>query len=157
VGVVGVWRDGVATRLYQPIILNARQRGGGQSPFRTPSAVAASVATAAEDGLQPPRPSGEWWDTDFPALLLSEDLAAVDSPAALSLEDWPPSTALFREGEAVVVYASSLPSRISVVLAETSEDTWYEAAEGSYEEYRDALARELEQRGVTVRIEAAWS
>jgi hypothetical protein len=153
---VGLQRADVAPPLYQPLILTGRRRGG-PSPFRSPETVAAGVASCRAEGLNPRPLTGEWWDTDFPGVFFAEELEHVDSPAALSIERLPSSVTAFREADAIVVFASSLPVDLSVVLALGSDDTWYEAAEGSYEQYRDALQRELAQREVPVRLAPAWS
>ena len=145
-----------APPLYHPIALTTHRRGAGASPFRPPSAVADEIGALRDHGLRPRVAAGEWWDTELPALSFATDVEAVDAPAVLSIDRLPGAAALFREGEARVVFTPRFDVECSAVLAESSDDTWYEATEGSYEQYRDALVRELRQRGITVRLVPAW-
>jgi len=88
-------------------------------------------------------------------VILVDDLAALDSPAALAFEALPERLATFRERESLRLFTPVLRTdQWSVVLAESSDDTWWEAAEGSYQQYRDALRLELEARCLPVRSRA---
>lgn len=153
---VGLARTDAAPPLYQPLVLTSHRRTG-TSPFRTPASIAESIAAMRREGLRPRRTSGEWWDTDFPALLFSAARGEIDSPAAIVVERVVQAAELFREGEQIVAFADPLAVEIAVELADDSDDAWYEAAEGSYAAYRDALADALHREGVDVRILPAWS
>lgn len=142
--------------LFRPLALAAHRRSG-PSPFRPPAEVAAEVETLARDGLQPRARGRRWWDADLPALELAPDLAAVDSPAVLSLAALPAGVEAFRDGEAIVVFTPRLRSALAVVLADRSDDSWYEATHGSYEEYRAELEHALTGRGLEVHVAPAWS
>jgi hypothetical protein len=145
-----------APPLYQAVVLTTRRRTAG-SPFRPPAGVAEEVEQVRREGLRPRVRAGDWWDTDFPALSFASELEAIDAPVALSVDTLPRSVVLLREGDAVVSFTTCLRAECSVVLAESSDDSWYEAAEGSYAAYRDALAHELGRRGVAVHRRPAWS
>jgi len=145
----------IAPSLFQALPLTGRHRGG--SPVRPPEEVAEAVALVRSDGLRPSAHGRDWWDRDLPAIVLADDLAAVDAPAALALAGLPPSVALLRAADSLLVFTPRLAADVSVVLAETSDDSWYEASEGSFEEYRDRLAAELRRRGVAVAVRPAWS
>lgn len=152
----GVERTEAAPPLFRPLALRARERAGG-SPFRPPDAVAADVDALRREGLRARAAGREWWDTDLPALEFAADLAAVEGAAALAIDRLAGGTAVFREGETLLVFAPRLAVELHVVLAESSDDAWYEAAEGSFEAYRDAVVAALAGRGVAVRIAPAWS
>lgn len=151
----GLRREDAPLPFYRPIALTTHRRAAG-SPFRTADAVAEDLDRLRHEGLEPRAVGRDWWDLDLPALSLAGELGDVDSTAALAIESVPPATAIFREGESVVIFTPRLRAGVSVVLADSSDDAWYEAAEGSYEEYRDALARELRRRGIDLRLAPAW-
>lgn len=154
--IAGVERGPISPPLFRALELTGRRRQGS-SPFRPPEEVASEVDAIRVEGLRSRAHGRQWWDADLPALSLATDLAAVESPAAVSVDAVPPSAPLLREGEMAVAFTPSLRVELSVVLADRCDDAWYEAAEGSYEEYRDALACELAGRGIGVRRAPAWS
>jgi len=147
--------DSSPPQLFQPITLTTHRRAGG-SPFRAAADIASELDRTRREGLRPSPQRGDWWDTDLPSLSFTHELGAVDGAAALALESVPPPYAVFRDGEASLIFSARLLLDFSVILAESSDDTWFEAAEGSYAEYRDALARELRQRALPLRIVPAW-
>lgn len=145
----------ISPPLFQPLPLTGRSRGG--RPIRPVEEVAEAVESLRREGLRPPTHGRNWWDTDLPALTLASDLSTVDAPAVLSLDRLPPSVSFLREADSILVFTQRLEAEVSVVLAETSDDTWYEASEGSFAEYRDALAQALRKRDVAVELRPAWS
>ena len=138
---------------YQALALTTHRRQPGASPFRSPAAVADTVVKMREEGLVPRADSNEWWDEDLRSLSFADDLAALEGPAAVALDALPGGLAVFRYGDAVRIFTPRLRVLCSVIVGTSSDDTWWEAKEGSYEQYRDTLRCELEAREIPVRIE----
>jgi hypothetical protein len=140
---------------FRPLRLTTHRRSGG-SPFKAPEAIAAELEELAREGLRPAAAGREWWDTDLGAIVLTGDLADVEVSAALRIESLPPRLRVFRERDAILVFTPRLEIVPAVVFATGSDDAWYEAAEGSYEAYRDAVVAVLHSRSISARVEPDW-
>lgn len=168
------WRDGDAARLgellprvfadihpmappphlYFDVPLAAGRRGGAPSPFLSAEEAATRILTWRDEGVTTSQ-RGEWWRTDLGFLELVADPELLESSVGLRFEGASVPAAVLTSGgddHLYRLYGSRIRAPFSVVLREESDDAWWDAAESSYEEFRDELASRLRDAGLGVAI-----
>jgi hypothetical protein len=140
--------------LYLDVPLAAGRRGGGPSPFLSAEEAATRILTWRDEGVTTSR-RGEWWRTDLGFLELVADPELLESSVGLRFEGASvPSAVLTSGGDDHVyrLYGQRIRAPFAVVLREESDDAWWDAAESSYEEFRDELADRLRAVGFAVEF-----
>jgi hypothetical protein len=141
-------------RLYFDVPLSAGRRGGS-SPFLSAEDAAKRILGWRDEGLAARERSDEWWRADLAYVELVEDLDLLESPAGLCLDGGGLAAHVFTSGgddPAYRLYGRRIRAPFSVILRAESDDAWWDAAESSYEEFRDELASRLRAAGLAVDI-----
>jgi hypothetical protein len=141
------------SHLYFDVPLASRH-GGGSSPFLSADEAASRIRTWRNEGLTTSQ-RGEWWRTDLGFVELVADLDLLESSVGLRFDGASlPADVLTSGGDDHLyrLYGSRIRAPFSVVVREESDDAWWDAAESSYEEFRDELASRLRAAGLAVAI-----
>jgi hypothetical protein len=140
--------------LYFDVPLASGRHRGGPSPFLSAEEAAARILTWRDEGLTTSQ-RGEWWRTDLGFLELVADADLLEGSVGLRIDGASlPAGALTTGGDDHLyrLYGPRTRPRFSVVLREESDDAWWDAAESSYEEFRDELVNRLRTAGLATAI-----
>jgi hypothetical protein len=143
-----------APAVYFPVSPARARRRAGASPFLSPRECADMLERLLAHGLVPEAGGAEWWERELPAVTGAATPAALETPIAVRLAADDARLAVFgsRDEPALYVFTRGVRAPLSLVLASTATDEWWEAYEESYTTFRDALHRELGARGTPVTI-----
>jgi hypothetical protein len=141
-----------APDLYFPVSPSTGRRRPGFSPFLNAGECADKILCTLREGIEPSEGTGEWWETDFPAIPCAANPAALESPIALRLAAVDVEVAVFAvlDDPGLKIFTPRLRAPMSIALGSEATDEWWEAYEDSYATFREALDRELAARGHVV-------
>lgn len=127
-----------------------RRRGPGTSPFLSPEACAEKIERTVIDGVVPRAETDDWWVTELPSIHLATSLADLDTPFAVRLSGSDITAAVFAsEAEfGYRLFTPRLSGAFVVEIAASVDDEWWQAFEQPFEDFRDALVKELASRGI---------
>jgi len=140
--------------LFYGVSLASGRRHPGGRPFLSPEACAQKVAAYRSEGIPAEATGKEWWDTELASITFTDDPEALDSPVALRVDPAQTRTPVFLvAGESTFrIYTRVLKIPFTVTLHEEATDEWWQAFEESYQDYRVALAKHLEQDGLVIEV-----
>lgn len=150
----GLRRTAPPASLFVAVPIAHHDRRPGNRPFLTESACVKKIAAYRRLGVPGPKAAEDWWETDFPCLVLLDDAESLEAPVQLRFDARRLAVPLFAAGDGPGLRCYTVPLRgpFSVSLQAQASDEWWEAFGDAYATYRDALKRELEQAGFEVEV-----
>lgn len=139
-----------------PVSTRAQDGRTGARPFAGVDECIARIAAVAIDGfgLDPAR--GDWWEVELSGVRCAATPTELESPFCLRIDPSSAGLAVFADDDepGLQVFTPRLHGPMTAVLAAESQDAWWDAYDGSYVEFRDAVRRGLEARRIPVCLEA---
>jgi hypothetical protein len=132
-------------------------RRGGTSPFQSAEECTRRILAWRDEGIATRERGGDWWRADLAHLELVDGEDLLENPIGVRFDGGSLPAALFVVGDddrTYRLYGSRIRAPFSVVIREESDDAWWQAAESSYEEFRDELVSRLRGAGLSVAIVA---
>src|SRR5262249_34199048 len=127
--------------LFFGVSASSGRRRPGSSPFLSAPQCANTIVQTLEEGLAPEETGTQRWYRELACLSCADTPAALDTPISLRLAAADVRVAVFREADEASfrIFTPRLHAPFSIVLATEAVDEWWDAYEGSYRAFRDAL------------------